>query len=154
DKSPSSAPSTLGSKRLTILSHQSTKVDDEYVRALALLRHVFSKPRAASRAPLLDHAWELWPKDLALLTLREQISNLPLDIRAQARETLANYVTGPRTRSALRVEAALLYELAGLPSAAARVAKPDEQRPPLLDACFARNAPGTEFAAVWRQSVL
>lgn len=149
---PSSA--ALGTKRLAILSHQSISGTHEFVRALALLRHVFAKPSAATRPTLLAHAWDLWPKDLALLELRERHGSLPLDVRATARETLANSLMGNRSRAALRVEAALFFELAGLPSQAARAAQPEEHRPALLDGCFGRNAPGTEFAASWRQKVI
>ncbi len=153
-EAPSQVSSTLTSRRLAILSHHSIGGDDDYLRALALLRHVFTKPSSSTRPTLLGHAWDLWPRDLALLELRERHGNLPLEVRAKARETLANSVNGARTRSALRVESALFFELAGSSSSAARVAHPNEQRPALLDGCFGRNAPGTEFAALWRQKVL
>lgn len=146
--------SNLASKRLAILSHQSINGDNDYLRALALLRHVFTKPSAATRPTLLSHAWDLWPKDVALLELRERSGELPLDVRAKARETLLSSVSSPRSGNCLRTEAAFFYELAGLPSSAARVAHPREQPPPLLAACFGRNAPGTEFAGLWRQQNL
>lgn len=144
----------LGSKRLAILSHQSVSGDNDYMRAMALLRHVFTKPSPTTRPTLLGHAWDLWPKDTALLDLRERYGSLPLDVRAKARESLANSVSGTRTGAALKAESALFYELAGMPSCAARVAHPNEQRPGLLDGCFGRNAPGTEYAALWRQKIL
>lgn len=144
----------LASKRLAILSHQSISGDNDYMRAMALLRHVFTKPSATTRPTLLGHAWDLWPKDTALLDLRERYGSLPLDVRAKARESLAASVSGPRSGAALKTEAALFYELAGMPSSAARVALPSEQRPALLDGCFGRNAPGTEYAARWRQKIL
>lgn len=144
----------LGSKRLAILSHQSVSGDNDYMRAMALLRHVFTKPSPTTRPTLLGHAWDLWPKDTALLDLRERYGSLPLDVRAKARESLASSVSGTRTGAALKTESALFYELAGMPSSAARVAHPNEQRPALLDGCFGRNAPGTEYAALWRQKIL
>lgn len=152
-ESSSPASGALAAKRLAILSHQSISGDHEFIRALALLRHVFAKPSTATRPTLLAHAWDLWPKDLALLELRERHGDLPLEVRAMARETLANSAVGSRSRATLRVEAALFFELAGLPSQAARAAQPQEHRPALLDGCFGRNAPGTEFAASWRQKV-
>lgn len=158
---PSSSPEatraqapSLASKRLAILSHHSVSGDNDYMRALALLRHVFTKPSATTRATLLGHAWDLWPKDAALLDLREAQGALPLETRAKARETLAASVTGSRTAAVLKTEAALFYELAGMPSSAARVAHSGAHGQPLLEDCFGRNAPGTEFAASWRQQVL
>lgn len=158
---PPSSPETangtsasLTSKRLAILSHHSVSGDSDYMRALALLRHVFTKPSTATRATLLGHAWDLWPKDAALLDLRESFGSLPLDARAKARELLATSVTGPRSAAVLKTEAALFYELAGMPSSAARVAHQGEHGPALLEGCFGRNAPGTEFATAWRQKVL
>src|SRR5690606_21397370 len=76
------------------------------------------------------------------------------DVRAKTRETLAASVHGPRSVAILEAEAALFYELAAMPSSAARVAHRSDLGPLLLDDCFGRNAPGTEFAAAWRQRVI
>ena len=144
---------SLATERAALLARRAQHSDTEFERALAHVRLVYAGQTGAAAAQQLDRAWELWPKDLGLLDLREQHIELSLEVKARAREQLAAALEPSRTRACLQLESALFYELAGLGPDAARVSGAVATDNPLAALCFARTAPGTEFAGKLREWV-
>src|SRR5690606_8355652 len=97
----------LKHQRALLLSRRAQHGATEFERALAHVRQVYAGHAVTDAAYRLGQAWELWPRDIALLDLREQHSELPLEVKAKAREKLASDLPASRSQACLRLESAL-----------------------------------------------
>lgn len=149
---PSSRPK-LSNQLVSISSIHSASGRSAFERALALVRQALRSPLSTTRDTLLAHARELLPQDVTLMDLVESTNTPPPAARAQARELVLTHTNGRDSKATLRTEAALLYELCGQFSDAARVSEPFVSADDTWRWCFERNAPGTEYSNQLRRRV-